>query len=196
MNIAILGSAEKLGRALIAKLLTNPDYQLTIISKTAENIFENSHRITAKSINEANLNQLTKALKDTDIVFCALSGTELPTVALNLVKINPKRVIFMTAVGIYNEIAESPGDEFNLENEPQQIPNVAAADIIEESDLNYTIIRSGFFEHGDENDYEIASKGEPARGYITTIESVEKIVLEIIEKPESYLSENISVTKA
>ena len=195
MNIALLGATEKFGIAFTAKLLTNPNYQLTLISKNAESIFEDSHRVTAKSINEANSNQLKKALKDIDFVFCALSGTDLPAIALNIANIHPKRVILMTALGIYNELEEGCGAEFNISNEPQQIPNLQASDIIEESDLNYTIFRTGFFEYGDEDDYVITKKGEKAKGCCTTIESVEKIALDIIENPNLYSCENISITK-
>lgn len=195
MNIALLGATEKFGSAFTAKLLSNPNYQLTLISKNAESIFEDSHRVTAKSMNEANLNQLKKALKDIDFVFCAVSGTDLPAIASNIVHINPKRLVFMTAVGIYDELEDGCGAEFNLSNEPQQIPNFQASEIIEKSDLDYTIFRTGFFEHGDDDDCIITKKGENVKGYFTTIESVEKIALQIIENPKLYSRENISITK-
>lgn len=195
MNIAILGATSKFGMTLTAKLLTNPDYQLTLISENAESIYEDNHRITAKSINAANLNQLKKALTDIDVVYCVVSGTELPAISQNLVKLSPKRVIMMNAVGIYNEIPKDLADEYNLDNEPAQIPNRQAVDIIEESDLDYTIMRLGFFEYGDEEDYIITKKGEEAKGVITTVESLEKIALEINENQELYSHENIAVTK-
>ena len=195
MNIAIVGATGKFGRAFTARLLTNPDYQLTLISKNAEDIFEDNHRLTAKSINAANLNQLTKSLGNADMVLCAVSGTDLPAISQNLVELNPERLIMLNAVGIYNELPEGLGDEFNLDCQPLQIPNRQAADIIENSTLDYTILRLGFFEYGDENEYVITQKGDDAKGYSTIIESVEKISLEIIENPKLYLNENIAVTK-
>ena len=195
MNIAILGATSKFGRAFTAKLLTNPNYQLTLISKNAEDIFEDNHRIIAKSINAANLSQLKKALPDADLFFCIVSGTDLPAICQNLSELNPKRLVMMNAVGIYNELPESHGGEFNLDNEPAQIPNRQAADIIEKSNLDYTIIRLGFFEYGEEDDYVITKKGEDAKGVITTIESGEKIAFKIISNPKLYSCENIAVTK-
>ena len=100
----------------------------------------------------------------------------------------------MTVVGIYNEL-EGEGAEFNLENETEQIPNRNAANIIEQSDLNYTILRSGYLIHGEDDDYAITKKGETPKGYVSTFASVEKIALEIIENPELYLKESISITK-
>ena len=76
-----------------------------------------------------------------------------------------------------------------------QIPNQYAAELIEASDVDYTIIRAGYLEHGEEDDYVITKKGETPAGYRTSMESVQKIALEIIEEPEKYSRESISVTK-
>lgn len=194
MNIAILGATGNFGRLFSAKLLANPNYHLTVISKSARNIFEDSFRVTAKTIDATNLKDLKNALNDADIVYCAISGPDQATIARNLVEINPKRVIYMTVVGIYNEL-EGEGVEFNLENEKEQIPNRNAVDLIEKSDMDYSILRCGYLINGEEGDYTITKKGETPKGYVSTFESVEKVALEIIEKPELYLKESISVTR-
>jgi uncharacterized protein YbjT (DUF2867 family) len=195
MNIAILGASGKFGRAFAAKLLANPDYQLTVISRTVRNIFEDSHRVTARNVDATNQKDLKNALKNQDIVYCAISGSDLPVIARNLTEIRPKRVIFMTVVGIYNELSEGNGAEYNVENETEQIPNRNSAKIIEDSDLDYTILRCGYLMHGKDDEYVITKKGENAKGYISTIQSVEKIAIDIIENPELYSRESISVTK-
>ena len=195
MNIAILGASGKFGRAFAAKLLANPDYQLTVISRTVRNIFEDSHRVTAINADATNQKDLKNALENQDIIYCAVSGSDLPVIARNLTEIRPKRVIFMTVVGIYNELNEGNGDEYNVENEMEQIPNRNSAKIIEDSDLDYTILRCGYLIPGKDDDYVITKKGENAKGYISTIQSVEKIAIDIIENPELYSRESISVTK-
>lgn len=194
MNIAILGATGNFGRLFSAKLLANPNYQLTVISKSAGNIFEDSFRVTAKTIDATNQKDLRNALEGADIVYCAVSGPDQAAIARNLAEINPKRLIYMTVVGIYNELV-GEGAEFNLENEREQIPNRNAVDLIEESDLNYTILRSGYLINGEDDDYAITKKGEAPKGYVSTFESVEKVALEIIENPELYLKESISVTR-
>lgn len=195
MNIAIIGATGKFGRLFVAKLLTNPNYQLTLISKSAGLLFEDSHRVTAISIDATNQKDLQKALEGQDLVYCAVSGADQAAIARNLVEINPKRVIYMTVVGIYNELAEDNGGEYNVDNEKEQIPNRNAVDIIESSDLNYTIFRCGYLIHGDEDEYVITKKGETPKGYISTIASVEKAALEIIEDNTKYCRESISITK-
>ncbi len=195
MNIAIIGATGKFGRLLTAKLLTNPNYQLTLISKSAGNLFEDSHRVTAKSIDATNQKELQKALENQDVVYCAVSGADQQSIARNLVELNVNRLIHMTVVGIYNELADGNGEEYNLDNEKEQIPNRNAVDIIEDSDLDYTILRCGYLIHGDEDEYVITKKGEAPKGYVSTIASVEKVALEIIEDRKLYSRESISITK-
>ena len=195
MNIAVLGATGKFGRLFVAKLLSSPDYQITAISKSAENIYENSHRVTAKSLDATNQKDLKKALENQDIVFCAVSGPDQVVIARNLVELNVKRLIFMSVVGIYNELTEGNGDEFNLDNESEQRVHRNAVDIIEDSSLDYTIFRSGYLLYNDDEDYVITKKGEDAKGYVSNVKSIEKVALDIIKKPELYCRESIAITR-
>ena len=194
MNIAILGATGRFGISLTAKLLAVTDHHLTLISKTAGHLYEDNFRITAKSVNALDVRALKKALKDQDLVYFAISGDYIPVMVDNIVNVNPKRFIFMASVGIYNEL-EGEGAEFNVDNDQSQIPNQYAAELIESSDVDYTIIRAGYLEHGEEDDYVITRKGETPAGYRTSMESVQKIALEIIENPKKYSRESISVTR-
>ena len=195
MNIALLGATGKFGINFTTKLLSIPDYQITVISKSSEKIFEDSHRITAKSIDATNLKDLKKAIENANIVYCAISGEDLPEIAQNLVEINPERLIFMSVVGIYNELEEGNGAEFNLDNEAEQIPNRKSVDIIETSPLDYTILRCGYLTSDEEAEYVITKKGEAPKGYCSTVESVMKIALDIIKDSKLYSRENISITR-
>ncbi|WP_407415521.1 NAD(P)H-binding protein [Methanobrevibacter sp.] len=195
MNIAVIGATGKFGRLFISKLLSIPNYQITAISKSAENIYENSHRVTAKSIDATNQKDLKSALENQDIVFCAVSGSDQVTIARNLTELNVNRLIFMSVVGIYNELPKGNGDEFNLDNEPEQRVHRNATDIIENSSLDYTILRSGYIAYQNEEDYVITKKGEPAKGYVSNAKSIKKIVLDIIKNPKLYSCESISVTR-
>jgi Trk K+ transport system NAD-binding subunit len=195
MNIAILGATGRFGTDLTVKLLSRPQYQLTLISKSAERIFEDNHRVTAKSMDATNQNALKKALENQDIVISAVSGIDQPVIARNLVELGVKRLIYINVVGIYNELGEGNGDEFNVKNESEQIPNRNAAAIIEESPLDYTILRLGYIVYSNEDDYVMTKKGENAKGYVTNAKSAEKVILDIIENPKLYSRQDISVTR-
>ena len=194
MNIAILGATGNFGRLFAAKLLANPNYHIIAISKSAGNIYEDSFRVTTKTIDATNKKDLKNALEDVDLVYCAVSGPDQAAIARNLVELNPKRLIYMTVVGIYNEL-EGEGAEFNLENETEQIPNRNAASIIEESDLDYTILRLGYIVYSDEKEFVITKKGESAKGYVTNVKPVEDIILDIIKNPDLYSRESIAITR-
>lgn len=199
MNIAILGATGTFGLALTKSLINDTDCHLTLISRHADKYYQNDSRITVVNADATNEEQLKNALKSADIVYCAVSGEQLPLVAENLVNVLPKlnisRLLFMGAVGIYNEIPADIDDDDNLDNEPEQIPNRKAVDIIEASNLNYTILRPGYLRDGSADDYIITLKGEPAKGYISTIPSVIELVKKLIADETMYSCQSVSITK-
>ena len=97
------------------------------------------------------------------MVYCAISGDDLPVIAEKMVsamkKAGLRRIIFMGAVGIYDEIPADMDDEDNVRNNPDQIPNRKAADIVANSGLHYTILRPGYLRDGDKDDFTLTFKG-------------------------------------
>lgn len=152
-NILILGATGTAGSALTQKLLTDTDCHLTLFSRHAGGIYSDTSRIKVINGDAENISEMKSALSGQDIVYCAISGDALPKIANVLVSAmtesDVKRLIFMGAVGIYNEIPDEIDGDDNLDNEPAQIPNRKAVDIIEASDLNYTILRPGYLRVGN-----------------------------------------------
>lgn len=199
MNIAILGATGLFGKALVKNLTEDTDHRLTLIARHAKSEYQDNDRISAIDADATDIDALKKALKGTDLVYCAISGESLPIVATNLVKVMPKigitRLLFMGAVGIYNEIpAEMDGDD-NVDNEPAQIPNRNAVDLVEASNLNYTVLRPGYLREGNPDDYVLTVKGEAAKGYISTIPSVVEFAKKLIADEKLYSQESVSITK-
>lgn len=198
-NVLLLGATGTAGTAIAKKLLTDTDCHLTLFSRHAdETDIKNPNAVCIKG-DATKMEELRAALKNQDVVYCAISGGQLPTVAKNLVtgmdELGMKRLIFMGAVGIYNELPEGNGAEYNVDNESAQVPNRKAVDIIEESDLEYTILRPGFLRGGDEEDFALTMKGEPAKGYITTIPSVVKLAVSLILDDGQYVRESVSIAR-
>ncbi len=196
MKVLILGATGIFGNALVKKLEQETDYELTLLSRHASKVYGNGpHRVINGSATDYSV--LSEAVKGQDVVYCAISGDELPDVAKCLVKAMPVkgRLLFMGAVGIYNEIpVEIDGDD-NLDNEPAQVPNRLAVDVIEASELNYTVLRPGYLREGDVDDYVITMKGEAAKGYISTIPSVIKLAMKLMEDKTLYSRQSVSITK-
>ena len=87
------------------------------------------------------------------------------------------------------------GSQYNLDSEPEQIPNRESVDIVEASGLNYTILRPGFLEDGNEDDYFLTRRGEPAKGYVTSLPSVVKLAMDLIYDERLYSRESIGITR-
>ena len=146
-----------------------------------------------------NAEDLKQAMAGCHVVYCAISGDDLPIIAENMVsamkKTGVRRLIFMGAVGIYDEIPADMDDEDNLRNNPDQIPNRRATDVVENSGLDYTILRPGYLRDGDKDDYTLTFKGEQAKGYVSTIPSVVGLAASLINDDTLYLHQSVSITR-
>lgn len=198
-NILLLGATGTAGSALTKKLLTDTDCHLTLFARHAKDMYSDTERITVINGNANNIKELKAAVQGQDVVYCAISGDALPQIAENIVstmeEIGVKRLIFMGAVGIYNEIPDEIDGEDNLDNEPAQIPNRKAVDMVEASNLNYTILRPGYLRNGNEDDFVLTVKGEAAKGYITPIPALVKFAMQLIMNDTLYSRESVSITR-
>lgn len=197
-HILILGATGTFGTALV-KELQDTENHLTLFSRHAKSIYSDTSQVTVVDGDALSLIDLKNVMAGIDVVYCAISGEMLPQIAKNLVSVmgstGISRLLFMGAVGIYNEIPAEIDGEDNLDNEPEQIPNREAVDIIESSNLNYTILRPGYLREGEKDDYVLTVKGEPAKGYITTISSLVEFAIRLIQDEKIFVKENISITK-
>lgn len=200
INVLLLGATGTAGSALAKRLAENPDCHVTLFARHTNTIRTDAPNVTVISGDAVKTEELTAAVQGQDVVYSAISGEQLPVIAKNLVTVmsacKVERLIFMGAVGIYNEIPkETGGEQYNVDSEPEQVPNRQAVDSIEASDLNYTILRPGFLQNGDEDDYVLTVKGEPAKGYVTTLPSVVKLAVELIYDENLYSRESVGITR-
>ena len=198
-RILILGATGTFGKALVEKLRSDKSYHLTLVSRHATQYYESGERCDVVDCDATNEEALQQVIKRCDMVYCAVSGNDLSTVAENIVSAMKKaglhRLIFMGAVGIYNEIPANMDDEDNVRNNPDQIPNRKAADIVENSGLDYTILRPGYLRDGDKDDYVLTFKGEQVKGYVSTIPSVVGLAVRLINDDTLYVRQGVSITK-
>ena len=146
-----------------------------------------------------NYNNLLDAMKNIDVVYCAISGSDLPKITKNIIKamneMKLSRLIFMGAIGIYNEIPVELDDEDNVKNNPDQIPNLESVTLIENSNLNYTVLRPGYLIDGKKDDFVITMKGQMATGYESTISAVINVAIKLIDDNTLYSRQSIGITK-
>lgn len=61
--------------------------------------------------------------------------------------------------------------------------------------MNYTVIRPGYLREGEENDFVLSVKGELAKGYITTIPSLARLAVRLVQDEMLYSRESVSITQ-
>lgn len=94
-----------------------------------------------------------------------------------------------------DEIPDEIDGDDNLDNEPAQIPNRRATDVVEASSLNDTVLRPGYLSEGDEDDAVLTVKGEAAKGYTTSIPALEKFAVRLILNGRLYSRRSVSITR-
>ncbi|WP_318766141.1 NAD(P)H-binding protein [Lactiplantibacillus carotarum] len=182
-KILIIGATGTVGGQTRQYLLAHTKDELTLMARHTQGlgtINTDRERVVTGSVTDSAT--LATALEGQDVVFAALSG-DLPTMAKALVaamdQAQVKRLLFIASMGIYNEIPASIGAGGNLDSNPVLGNYRRAADVVEGSDLNYTVIRPGWFDNGNDLDYEVTKKGEPFGGHDVSVKSIADLVMRL-----------------
>ena len=187
-KVIILGASGNIAKHVIDILIKEDHIHLTLFLRSAK-------RLKNKDVSKAriiegdvlNYSQLKEAIKGQDIVYANLAG-ELEAMAKNIVnamgETGVKKIIFISSIGIYEVPLNSLLKRYRY-----------AADIIEASNLEYTILRPTWFTNANEIDYETTRKGEPEKGSVISQKSLATLITKIIESPEKFVRENLGVNK-
>jgi len=133
---------------------------------------------------------LTSAMQGQDVVYANLAGP-MAQQAKNIITAmhatGLKRLIFISSMGIYDEV---PGERYRSILDPYR----DSAALIEASDLEYTILRPGWFKHDPGVNYKITRKGEPFSGHNISLDSLSHLIVELALTPGLYARESIGVS--
>lgn len=194
-KILIIGATGTVGSQVRKTLLENTDYQLTLFSRTATKLDTNPLREKAVSGDVTSISDLKQVIEQQDAVFVSLSGN-LPLYIRNIIAVMEheavQRLIFISSMGIYDEIPASVGASGNLKFNPMLEPYRQAADLVEQSNLTYTIIRPGWFTQGPVN-YELTKKGELFGGHDVSVTSIADLVRRLLEDVNFGLNESFGI---
>ncbi|MGY5271495.1 NAD(P)H-binding protein [Lactiplantibacillus plantarum] len=193
-KVLIIGATGTIGGAVRQTLLNETDNQLTLFARSA-NRLKTSERESVIAGDVTNDSDLDKAITGQDVVFVALSGSLgrfAPKIVAAMDRNKVSRLLFITSMGIYDEIPASVGASGNLSSNPMLRAYREAADVVEASDLNYTLIRPGWFTGGPV-DYEITKKGEPFGGHDVSINSIADFVKNAIVDNDYYAHDSVGL---
>lgn len=198
-TVLIIGANGKVSIEATKLFLEDSNFNVDLFLRNAHRIPDYaSNRVTVYEGDAKNSKDLEQALDKVDVVFASLSGSldiEAQTIVDAMSKKDVKRLIFVAAPGIYDELP-AKFNEFNKSQFGDKLTKYRkAADIIEASTLDYTIIRPAWLTFKNETDYEVTSKDTQFRGTEVSRRSIASLAVRIAKNPELYSKENIGVNK-
>lgn len=199
-RILILGASGQIARHVIDMLASDAGLQQTLYLRQAHKL-QNEVPANA-SVVEADVldhEALQSAMRGTQIIYANLTGDDLDVQARAVVDAmqatGVQRLVFVTSLGIYDEVPGKFG-EWNRREIGEYLPPFRrAADAIEASGLDYTVLRPAWLQDEDEIDFETTQKGEPFKGTEVSRKSVAALIVEIIRSPALHSNENVGVHK-
>ena len=167
-TVLIIGANGKVSIEATKLFLEDSNFNVDLFLRNAHRIPDYaSNRVTVYEGDAKNSKDLEQALDKVDVVFASLSGSldiEAQAIVDAMSKKDVKRLIFVAAPGIYDELP-AKFNEFNKSQFGEKLTKYRkAADIIEASTLDYTIIRPAWLTFKNETDYEVTSKDTQFRG--------------------------------
>ncbi|WP_134087844.1 NAD(P)H-binding protein [Olivibacter sp. XZL3] len=201
MNILILGAAGRIGRLLTADLLAQTPYNLVLYAKNANVRLkgEKSERVKIVDGDFKELDALVNAMNEVDIVYINDLGDDQSTRTIieAMKKAGVKRVIGASILGIYDEVPGEFGrwNKRMIGSSPRMQTQINSARIIEDSGLDYTLLRlTWLYDQEGNRDYVLTEKGDPFRSTQVTREAVAQLIVDVVmAKDERFIGKSLGV---
>lgn len=194
-QVTIIGVTGSIGERVRETVLKETSWNVTSFSRHANRLHSQGERETIVSGDVYDKAAVVNAVTGADAVVVALTGA-LDKMAEAIVEAmkeaKTKRLIFVSSMGIYNEIPARIGSEGNLEHNPILTTYRKAADVVEASGLDYTVLRPGWFDNGDTT-YTISRKGEPFEGHDISRQAIADFIKLLIESDGLYVHESVGI---
>ncbi|MDV4043716.1 NAD-dependent dehydratase [Elizabethkingia anophelis] len=197
-KVLVLGAGGAIAQHVIRFLKDNNDIELTLFARNIqqlENTSSNVNLIEGDVLNSENLDQ---AIKGQNIVYANLAGDidKMATLISEAMKKNGvNRLIFVTCLGVYDEVEGKFGEWNNRMIGSDLIRYGEATQNIEKSGLDYTVVRPSWLTDNDETEYETTQKGQPFRGTEVSRKAVGAYIADIILHPEQDVKASVGVNK-
>lgn len=204
-RILIFGASGHIAHFAIEKLLKSMDDHLVLFTRHPQSLAKmDPKRTTIFEGDTLRPDDLAQAMDNVNIVYANLSNPYIQQQASNIVvamdQHQIKPLIWISSIGIYDEVPGKFGEWNNAMLRKGGKNSYlgtyrAAADVIEQSDLDYTIIRPAWLTNKDEVIYETTEKGEPFKGTEVSRKSIGYLVADITQDLPKYAHRSIGVDK-
>lgn len=199
-NVLILGASGQIAQWVVKGLAGQADIHQTLLLRDPKKL-SGSEPANARVVIGSVLDKLLlkEAVAGQDIVYANLIGDNLDKQAQAVITAmqaaGVKRLVFVLSLGIYDEVPGNFG-EWNRGIIGEDLkPYRRAADAIEASGLDYTILRPAWLTDEDEVDYELTAKGQPFQGTVVSRKSVGDLITRLLVSPELHVGGNLGIHK-
>lgn len=181
MNILILGASGQIARVATTDLLTRTDATLTLYARNARRLGAGTDRTRIVEGDVLDKATLIRAMPVQDLVYANLSGSmeaQARAIVVAMTETGVSRVIFIASMGVHDEV---PGERQGAILDPYR----NAARVIEESGLDYAVIRPAWLNDRDEIAYGTTAKGETFEnsGAYVSRTSVADLIARLVQQP-------------
>jgi uncharacterized protein YbjT (DUF2867 family) len=191
-NVLVLGANGRVARHAAQGFVQRSDVRLTLYLRQASRLDNvDPARIVIVEGDVLDGDALKAAMKGQDVVFASLAGAmaaQARSIVGAMHAAGVKRLIFISSMGIYGEV---PGEKYRSVLDPYR----DAAAVIEASDLDYTILRPGWFTHDAAIDYRITQKGEPFHGHDVSLSSLSDLIVKLAVSPGLHVRSSLGVSR-
>ena len=160
-KVLILGANGQLARNTTRVFLEKTDVALTLDLRRSSRLQNpDPSRVKIVEGDVLDAGALRDAMRGQDVVYANLVGDmarQARAIIDAMHAVGLMRLIFVSSMGIYGEV---PGETYRSVLDPYR----DSAAEIEKSDLDYTILRPGWFTRDKTVSYRITQKGEPFQG--------------------------------
>jgi uncharacterized protein YbjT (DUF2867 family) len=191
-NVLILGANGQLARNTTRVFLRDTDAKLTLYLRRASRLRNpDPKRVTIVEGDVLDRSRLEAAMKDQDAVYANLAGAmkqQAESIVGAMHATGLKRLIFISSMGIYGEV---PGEHYGS----QLAPYRDSAAVIEATDLDYTILRPGWFTKDNEVNYQVTQKGQPFKGHDVSLTSLSDLIVKLALTPRMESRHSLGVSR-
>lgn len=198
-KLLVLGARGQIARHVIADLAPDTDIEQTLFARRIDgvrNALDSAILIQGDVLNRA---ELDAAMVGQDVVYANLTGEDLDdqarAVIASMQANGVKRLIFVLALGVYDEVPGRFG-QWNAEMIGEDLkPFRRAAGVITSSGLDFTIVRPAWLTDADEVDYETTTRDQPFKGTEVSRRSVAAFIADLVRDPSQGVGGDFGLNK-
>ncbi len=191
-NVLVLGAHGQLARHTLPFFLRRKDLRLTLYLRRAKRLSNpDPERVTIVEGDVLDGAILGKAVRGQDVVYANLAGAmkeQAESIVAAMHAAGVKRLIFISSMGIYGEV---PGERYRSVLDPYR----DSAAVIEASDLDYTILRPGWFADDRDTACALTRKGHPFKGHDVSLDSLSDLIVKLAVTPGMEVRESLGVSR-